>query len=39
MATHLALSRVEFEYQAQTDDELSVYEDQLVFVLEDDDPE
>ncbi|GAA5924858.1 hypothetical protein JCM3775_005489 [Rhodotorula graminis] len=39
MATHLALSRVEFEYEAQTDDELSVYEDQLVFVLEDDDPD
>lgn len=39
MATHLALARVEFEYEAQTDDELTVYEDQLVFVLQDDDDE
>lgn len=39
MATHLALARVEFEYQAQTEDEISVQEDQVVWVLEDDDPE
>lgn len=39
MATHLALARVEFEYQAQTEDEISVQEDQTVWVLEDDDPE
>lgn len=39
MATHLALARVEFEYQAQTEDEITVQEDQVVWVLEDDDPE
>ncbi|GAA5877710.1 hypothetical protein JCM3774_006651 [Rhodotorula dairenensis] len=39
MATHLALARVEFEYQAQTEDEITVQEDQIVWVLEDDDPD
>lgn len=36
---HLDLLKVEFDYEAQTPDELTVTEDQLVWVLEDDDPE
>lgn len=36
---HLSLLKVEFDYEAQTPDELTVTEDQLVWVLEDDDPE
>lgn len=39
MATHVALARVEFAYDAQTEDEITVQEDQVVWVLEDDDPE
>lgn len=37
--SYLALARVEFDYEAQTEEELSVSEDQLVWVLEDEDPE
>lgn len=36
---YLSLAKVEFDYEAQTEDELSVSEDQLVWVLEDDDAE
>ncbi|GAA5849672.1 hypothetical protein JCM8547_000530 [Rhodosporidiobolus lusitaniae] len=36
-ATHLRLAVVEFEYDAQTEDELTVQEGQPVWVLEDDD--
>lgn len=36
---YLSLAKVEFEYAATNDDELTVAEDQLVWVLEDDDPE
>lgn len=39
MAGGLYLAQLEFDYSAQTDDELSVTEDQRVWVLEDDDPE
>lgn len=37
--TYAGLARVEFEYEAQTEDELTVQEDQVVWVLEDDDHE
>lgn len=37
--TYLALAQVEFDYDAQTDEELSVREGQTVWVLEDDDDE
>ncbi|GAA5830792.1 hypothetical protein JCM11251_001076 [Rhodosporidiobolus azoricus] len=36
-ATHLGLAVVEFEYEAQTEDEISIQEGQIVWVLEDDD--
>lgn len=36
---YLALCRVEFEYTATTEDELSVQEDQLVWLIENDDQE
>jgi hypothetical protein len=39
MSPYLALSKCEFAYEAQTEDELTVDEDQLVWVLENDDPE
>lgn len=39
MSIHLALAKVEFDYDAQTDEELTVKEDEIVWVLEDDDPE
>ncbi|BGO99396.1 Actin cytoskeleton-regulatory complex protein SLA1 [Rhodotorula toruloides] len=35
--TYAGLARVEFEYEAQTEDELTVQEDQVVWVIEDDD--
>lgn len=39
MSIHLGLSKVEFDYDAQTEEELSVKEDDIVWLLEDDDPE
>lgn len=36
---YLSLARAEFDYEATTDEELTVTEDQLVWVLENDDPE
>jgi len=39
MSIHLGLAKVEFDYDAQTEEELSVKEDDIVWVLEDDDPE
>ncbi|KAI5478046.1 hypothetical protein MNV49_005509 [Pseudohyphozyma bogoriensis] len=36
---YLSLALVEFAYEATTDDELTVEENQLVYVLENDDPE
>ena len=39
MSIYLALARVEFDYAAQTEEELSVVEDQLVWIIEDDDAE
>ncbi|GAA5940102.1 cytoskeletal protein-binding protein SLA1 [Sporobolomyces koalae] len=39
MSVHLALAKVEFDYDAQTEDELTVREDEVVWVLEDDDPD
>ncbi|KDE05187.1 hypothetical protein MVLG_04429 [Microbotryum lychnidis-dioicae p1A1 Lamole] len=37
--TYSSLRKAEFEYAATTEEELSVQEDQLVWVVEDDDPE
>lgn len=37
--TYSSLRKVEFEYVATTEDELSVQEDQLVWIVEEDDPE
>ena len=39
MSIYLALARVEFDYAAQTEEELTVAEDQLVWIIEDDDAE
>lgn len=33
------LMKVEFDYQAQTDEELNVNEDDIVWIIEDDDQE
>lgn len=38
-ATYVALRKVEFDYEATTEEELTVTEDQLVWVIEDDDAE
>ncbi|SCV67798.1 BQ2448_5409 [Microbotryum intermedium] len=37
--TYSSLRKAEFEYVATTEDELSVHEGQLVWIIEDDDPE
>ncbi|GAA5968784.1 hypothetical protein JCM11641_000732 [Rhodosporidiobolus odoratus] len=37
--TYLQLAVAEFEYDAQTEDELSIQEGQVVWVIEDDDPD
>lgn len=39
MATYRALARAEFAYEATDADELSVAEDQVLWVVDDSDPE
>lgn len=39
MTTYLSLMRAEFDYEATSDEELTISEGQLVWVLEDDDSE
>lgn len=36
---YISLAKVEFDYTAQTEEELTVKEDELVWVIEDDDAE
>jgi hypothetical protein len=36
---YISLAKVEFDYDSQTEEELSVEEEQLVWIIEDDDQE